>query len=470
MSQRDNDMRRNLLHRRAERAQQFVISEQQAERQLQLGRDFFDSKMRAYSHIALQYVVQQVRAYEYVFLSDYTSLDLTNLRRQRMNADDLLQFVTEAQVQVREEYDAAGAQFTNGGGSCALPRGTAATTVAISASSAIGRSFAGSGELSLSIQMPESTSYYSVTFSDVRAYLIGLRESPTETINIDIVKGAHSLFRDREGNRHDFTHEETTPPIQFSYDFATCEALSTSDGRLQSGNVEDVYIRYSPYGPWRLAVQGASRMDLTTVTAVRLEFSLQYMSSNTGAPPAFFHDGSGCGRDLAIQDCGGHIPAGPSPPAPSAASGPCSTFSEFSPYSNAVTAACCSQPGSCDGAAGLPTACNNGCAEVLMPMQQACDSFLHDIGLDSIVAAAVALCDAPPCTTFAEFGEYAASVTASCCSDGATCPAGIPNDCGSSAACQPVLLNMQRACTEFLETIGQKARVDTALGMCGGGH
>ena len=47
-------------------------------------------------------------------------------------------------------------------------------------------------------------------------------------------------------------------------------------GSLQSGNMEDIYIRYSPYGTWKLQVVDRKGLQLNAVTAIRFEFTMQY--------------------------------------------------------------------------------------------------------------------------------------------------------------------------------------------------
>ena len=97
--------------------------------------------------------------------------------------------------------------------------------------------------------------------------------------------------RATQGNPHRFTHARTDPPIQFSYDAGTCAATSTSDPRLTGGNLADVYIRFGPYGIWDFTVRGHAALDLTKVTAVRLEFNLHRKPGSFG--------GAGRGRRAA---------------------------------------------------------------------------------------------------------------------------------------------------------------------------
>ena len=68
----------------------------------------------------------------------------------------------------------------------------------------------------------------------------------------------------------------STNPRHSSTAVPNCLSISSSDGSLQSGNMEDIYIRYSPYGTWKLQVVDRAAIPLDVVTAIRFEFTLQY--------------------------------------------------------------------------------------------------------------------------------------------------------------------------------------------------
>ena len=70
---------------------------------------------------------------------------------------------------------------------------------------------------------------------------------------------------------------------------------------------------------------------------------------------------------------------------------PCTSYPEFMAYSQEVTAACCDDA-SAPCVAWLPTACSDACADVLLPMQRACNDFLGNIGMQPTINAAVATC------------------------------------------------------------------------------
>ena len=146
--------------------------------------------------------------------------------------------------------------------------------------------------------------------------MVGLRPPASGTININLVKAGSSSFKDQGGRVHRFTHGETDPKIQFTYDGTSCAVLSNSDARLQGGQTADVYIRYSPYGTWRLEVVGHESLDLSTVTAVRFEFDLARSPGGFGGSPIFFDDGAGCAGELGTIACtaDGPLATSPSPP------------------------------------------------------------------------------------------------------------------------------------------------------------
>jgi hypothetical protein len=227
-------------------------------------------------------------------------------------------------------------------------------------------------------------------------------------------------------------------------------------------------------------VDNAVSLQLDAVTAIRLEFALQSQPGRFGGTSIFFDGGSvgELGAD-ACGDAGASPPpppvaVPPPPPAPAPPAGepqPCSSYPEFMAYSQAVTAACCDDV-SAPCIAGLPTACSEACADVLLPMQTSCHDFLGMIGMQETVDTAASSCAAPlePCTSYPEFMTYSQEVTAACCDDaaGAPCVAGMPTAC--SDACADVLVPMQQACSEFLGMIGMQDTVNAATATCGGGH
>ena len=115
LSMHDNEQQRDLLGRRAQRAAALVQEEQDQATQDQAAVDFFNAKIRAYTHVQLQYLIQEIRAFEYEFLVEYTQFDLGSLRRARMSADDFHTFVSEAELALQNTYATQLAQHNNAG-------------------------------------------------------------------------------------------------------------------------------------------------------------------------------------------------------------------------------------------------------------------------------------------------------------------------------------------------------------------
>jgi hypothetical protein len=140
---------------------------------------------------------------------------------------------------------------------------------------------------------------------------------------------------------------------------------------------------------------------------------------------------------------------------------------EFKPISDEVTAACCTDASTCEG--GFPSACDEACAEVLLPMQRECAAVLDMIQMAETVAAAAVKCPAPaaPCTSYPEYMIYDQEVTAACCDDPSeSCESGEPSTCGPG--CATALAPMRRNCADFLSMIGLKDIIDAAAAKCNG--
>ena len=52
----------------------------------------------------------------------------------------------------------------------------------------------------------------------------------------------------------------------------------------------------------------------------------------------------------------------------------------------------CCDDASAPCVAGLPTTCSDACADVLLPMQRACNDFLAMIGMQQTINTAAAMC------------------------------------------------------------------------------
>jgi hypothetical protein len=329
-----------------------------------------------------------------------------------MTGSQYYDFVVQAETDLQTAFTRAARQFNNGGSS------TYASTVFQLADFPAGReAFIQNGEITVDIELPTETSYYGVTFSDARAFLVGLPAVGRTPVTLFLTKGGSSVFKDQRGDAHRFTHRATTPPLSFIYDADRCTAMSTSDPRLQSGNMQDIYVRYSPYGTWKLRVDNAASLQLDAVTAIRLEFALQSQPGRFGGTSIFF-DGGSVG-ELGAAACGAAGGSGPPPPPPPPAPPPadgvtlpttCASFPEFITYSNAVTDACCNEPGVTCPPGGIPSSCTAACADILLPMQSSCVDMLAAVGMAAAVDAAAATCPPPPlpCGTISRQLQHAA--------------------------------------------------------------
>ena len=122
-----------------------------------------------------------------------------------------------------------------------------------------------------------------------------------------------------------------------------------------------------------------------------------------GGTPEYFTDGSlgelgtaACGYAAGPPPPPTPPPPPPTPPAPTPGEQqPCTTYPEFMAYSQEVTAACCDDA-SAPCVAGLPTACSEACADVLLPMQTSCHDFLGMIGMQETIDTAASSCAPPP--------------------------------------------------------------------------
>eukprot|EP01043_Picozoa_sp_COSAG02_P003653 COSAG02_NODE_90_length_37755_cov_29.833364_38_plen_1386_part_00 len=280
-----NEQQRDLLGRRAHRATQLISEQSDSAAQLAITQDFLDAKLRAYSHIGLQYVIKEARAYEYLFLQPYTGLDLDRLRSASMTGREYFDFVVQAETDLQSAFSRTASRNNNGGSST-----FASTVFELAALPAAQPHFVRTGKITLSIALPEESNYYGVTFSDVRAFLVGLSATEHNWVTIDLIKKGTSVFQDASGNTHRFTHDESTPSFVCIYDARSCTPHSTSDPRLQSGNMEDIYTRYSPYGTWSIQVQDG--LSLSSVTAIRFEFALQAQAGAFDGSRIFFEGGS----------------------------------------------------------------------------------------------------------------------------------------------------------------------------------
>ena len=77
LSKQANEVQLELLGYLATQALQTITSLSDPAAQLAIAQEFFDVKLRFYGNVALQQLHQSVRAFDYLFLTDYTGLDFS---------------------------------------------------------------------------------------------------------------------------------------------------------------------------------------------------------------------------------------------------------------------------------------------------------------------------------------------------------------------------------------------------------
>jgi hypothetical protein len=161
----------------------------------------------------------------------------------------------------------------------------------------------------------------------------------------------------------------------------------------------------------------------------------------------------------------------------------CTTFGEYQACFSGLTEACCSHTADC--AAGIPTDCRNAnaaCVSALQSTQTVCSPWLRSTsamaGTYTKLTHAAATCvPLIRCTSFSEFQNHAAAVTAECCDQPAEdCTGGYPSMC--NRGCASVLLPVRDACDPWLRTMPSLSvlqnSLNSAAALCrrssGGGH
>ena len=284
LDKRANEQQRDLLRRRKGRALRLVQQTGDVSEHYRMAQSFLDAELRAGCHVAMQYVIQAVRAYEYFFLSDYPGRQqiIDGLRSEYKDGPEYYAIVSGHKGGLVERKNLeAGSQ--NGCGDLGWSR----TTFNLTELPAAKQMFEETGKIKLSIPLPNMTSYYHVLLMDVQVYLVGFPEQgPDSSLNIDMTRDGNSDFLDREGKLRRFTHDVSNPPIRFTYNTQLCTPRSQSANADWASCADDVFIRPSPYGTWELKVRSVTNSNpvlsdaevwrkLQEVTAVRFHFKLR---------------------------------------------------------------------------------------------------------------------------------------------------------------------------------------------------
>jgi hypothetical protein len=366
----DSEQQRDLLIRRTNRTQQLVQRHQDAIAVNEYAEAALDSKIRRHANIAFQYLMREVRAYEYLSLATYDGLsqhtpDLVT-GFPKMSTTEYWQNIKDAHRELDTANDARIISDNVQGNSQ-----TAGTTFLLRDMPTVREKFLQTGEITLSIPLPERSNYFGVTFSDVRAYLVGYQPLGDTDAVLHLRKGGTSTFKNSGGKTLQFTHA-LEYEYGFRYEASRCESLSTSDPRLRSAGDrgDDVYARLSPYGTWTLTIDRIGDMHsmqeisdaeaLAMVTAIRFEFRLNLKDGDFEGARMMFDDHEHTG-ELGSEAC--------------ASDEPCNTMAEFVSHSQHATRECCGDP-TAPCVDGMPTVCSAACAGVVLSMRDQCGAFV----------------------------------------------------------------------------------------------
>jgi hypothetical protein len=213
LSKKNNEQQRDLLGRRAKRTADLVATMNDESQKQQAAIDVLEAKVRGFSHVQLQYLLEQARAFEYLFLTDFHGIDLDQLRSRRLTATEYQHYLSDAHLQLTRQFTDVASRYSQG-----RDQKTSHTTIQFADIPAQRDEFHQTGRLTVSLTLPVGTSWNHVTFVDVSVFLLGL-SSPSgtqQTVNINLVRGGVSTFIDRGNQTRRFTTEDSNPPMSFS--------------------------------------------------------------------------------------------------------------------------------------------------------------------------------------------------------------------------------------------------------------
>jgi hypothetical protein len=316
LDKRANEQQRDLLRRRADRALRLVNQTNHQSQRNFVDRSFLHAELRAGCHVAVQYLIQAVRAYEYYFLDDYPGRQelIDNVRSRYLDGIEYFDRVSTALDDLEDQFTRK-LEDSNNCGSEVWSR----TTFNLADLPAAKQRFVETGNIKLTIQMPNITQFWQVQFSDVQVYLLGfpdlLQESTASrhpNLAIRLGKAGTSDFLDAAGKVRRFTHDVTDPIIQFEYGTLDCRATRQLAGDRFGTCDGGTFISPSPYGTWEVQVPAGAVANtnpvlsteqvysrLSEVTAVRFQFKLKslplsdstasdYLAQIDGGRPVYF--------------------------------------------------------------------------------------------------------------------------------------------------------------------------------------
>ena len=167
LAAQDQQMVQDLLSNRIAQAERDAS---ELEQDAGEARAVLNAQLRSEQLLAAQLLMSQIRAYEFMFLTDYsnTALFLDNLRRARLNPNDMLTVLEDTQMDLTAQWSSQ----TQARDNC----GTAfCSTVEISLADLPGTAFAETGSVTLSIQPPEDPGYSHLVYEGTpHVFLMGL--------------------------------------------------------------------------------------------------------------------------------------------------------------------------------------------------------------------------------------------------------------------------------------------------------
>eukprot|EP01045_Picozoa_sp_COSAG04_P011047 COSAG04_NODE_698_length_11049_cov_9.441370_2_plen_2967_part_00 len=249
-------------------------------------------KSRLLSIELLHILSNEIRVYESLLLTDY-AFDESTAHKHYLTGRALHVLFQQAEARLYESFIGAATNDDSCAATC-----VSYTQFELDQLSAERDNFVRTGQLMLSIPLPSETSYWGVTWTGLRVFLIG--RSPGQMDMVTSQLGT-SMFLDQDGLPRRFTHEPSdlgghgwSPQHSFTFDGGNCGVSATVRGDNCSAPLSHVSTRHSPYSGWFVQTNdhdvGANRSN---VRAVRFEFEMAFGLGDFVGPPVLFSDSGG---------------------------------------------------------------------------------------------------------------------------------------------------------------------------------